>query len=167
MLATHAVAGAAAALIVRSNPILGFFVACASHFLLDAIPHWDYPIRSLEHDPKTLRGIRISFDRLFVKDFFRAGVDASIGAALSFAIIRPADGYTALIASLGIIGGMIPDFLQLVYYALKREPFISIQRFHSWTHSDIRLYGTHNIVGIGSQIVLMLLISFSMFNLAT
>ena len=43
-LMTHAIVGAAIVGLVPAHPLLGLSLAFASHFILDALPHWDYPI---------------------------------------------------------------------------------------------------------------------------
>jgi hypothetical protein len=46
---------------------------------------------------------------------------------------------TALTTALGAVAGMLPDPLQFVYSVYPREPFKSLQRFHSWIHSKKKL----------------------------
>ena len=50
-LTTHAIVGATVATLTP-NPILGFVLGFGSHYVLDALPHWSYPIHSLEKDKK-------------------------------------------------------------------------------------------------------------------
>jgi hypothetical protein len=50
-LTTHAIVGAAIASVIPAHPFFAIAAAFASHFLLDAIPHWDYPIRSDSVNP--------------------------------------------------------------------------------------------------------------------
>ena len=52
ILSTHAVVGAALASFVPSHPLAALVIGFASHFALDAIPHWDYPIKSRSVNPK-------------------------------------------------------------------------------------------------------------------
>ncbi|KKW21186.1 MAG: hypothetical protein UY61_C0012G0009 [Candidatus Adlerbacteria bacterium GW2011_GWC1_50_9] len=52
-LATHIViAGAITRPIAGAHPALLFLVSLASHYLADAIPHWDYDIRSVPDEHK-------------------------------------------------------------------------------------------------------------------
>jgi len=44
ILTTHAIVGAALASFLSSHPAAAFVAGFASHFVLDAIPHVDYPI---------------------------------------------------------------------------------------------------------------------------
>src|SRR5260370_42631939 len=61
ILSTPAIVGAAIASFLPSHPTTAFVLGFASHFVLDAIPHWDYPIRSAAADPKI--GAPWPFDR--------------------------------------------------------------------------------------------------------
>jgi hypothetical protein len=66
ILSTHAIAGAAIASFLPSHPTAAFVLGFASHFVLDAIPHWDYPIRSAAVHPKI--GGPMTFDRALLRD---------------------------------------------------------------------------------------------------
>lgn len=144
ILATHAVAGTAVALVFKSSPVLAFFAAFASHFLLDAMPHLDHPIKSLERKSEsskedTLRGRILFSDPKFLKDFFHIGLDGLIGTVLAFYAAWPESGETAFIVALGVLGGVLPDFLQLVYYMFKKGPIVYLQRFHVWIHAKFQI----------------------------
>jgi hypothetical protein len=52
ILTTHAVVGAVLASFVPSYSATAFALGFASHFILDAIPHVDYPIKSRSVNPK-------------------------------------------------------------------------------------------------------------------
>ena len=47
ILSTHAIVGGAIASLFPSHPALVAVAGFASHFAIDAIPHWDYPLRSI------------------------------------------------------------------------------------------------------------------------
>ncbi len=47
ILCTHAIVGGAIASFVPLHPLLMAVVGFASHFAIDAIPHWDYPLQSI------------------------------------------------------------------------------------------------------------------------
>jgi hypothetical protein len=51
ILSTHAVVGGAIASLFPSHPVLVAVAAFASHFAIDAIPHWDYPLRAITLKP--------------------------------------------------------------------------------------------------------------------
>jgi hypothetical protein len=66
ILCTHAVVGAALASFVPSHPAAAFAIGFASHFVLDAIPHWDYSIKSRSINP--MIGAPIVFDSALLQD---------------------------------------------------------------------------------------------------
>ncbi len=77
ILSTHAIVGAAIASFLPSHPTTAFVLGFASHFVLDAIPHWDYPIRSAAVDPKI--GAPMTFDRALLRDAVVIGSDGVLG----------------------------------------------------------------------------------------
>ena len=77
ILSTHAIVGAAIASFLPSHPTTAFVLGFASHFVLDAIPHWDYPIRSAAVDPKF--GAPVTFDRALLRDVIVIGSDGLLG----------------------------------------------------------------------------------------
>jgi hypothetical protein len=77
ILTTHAVVGAALASFVPSHPAAAFVLGFASHFILDAIPHVDYPIKSRSVNPKI--GAPMAFDRALLQDAVTIGSDGLFG----------------------------------------------------------------------------------------
>ena len=82
-LTTHAIIGAAIAASMPNYPVVGFVLAFASHFVLDAIPHWDYKLSSQKTDGKD----RMNDDMIINKDFFidlsKIGLDMLCGVLLA------------------------------------------------------------------------------------
>ena len=68
-LATHAIVGAAAARLFSFHPAAAFLAAFASHFLIDAIPHWDYHLKSLRYNREHPLESDILVNRDFIFDF--------------------------------------------------------------------------------------------------
>ncbi|HEX5774860.1 MAG TPA: hypothetical protein VFY28_02775 [Candidatus Paceibacterota bacterium] len=131
-LATHGIIGAAAAAIAPTVPPLAFVLAFASHFLIDSLPHRDYQLASIdEKDDKLQTDMRMG--KVFAYDLLRTGTDAFIGLVIAFIIFNqwlfhvPPE-----IVMLGVIGGLLPDFLQLVYFLTKHRLLLPLQRFHNW-----------------------------------
>ena len=83
VLSTHAIGGAATALIFRQHPLLALLAAFMSHFLLDAIPHWHYRILSRNRDEFSPFKEKMSFGKNFLKDLIRTGFDFGIGLSIS------------------------------------------------------------------------------------
>jgi hypothetical protein len=81
ILSTHAIVGAALASFLPAHPIGAFVIGFGSHFVLDAIPHWDYPIRSRSVDPRI--GAPAVFDNALRLDALTIGSDAFFGIVIA------------------------------------------------------------------------------------
>ncbi len=150
LLATHAVIGAAAASLFPNNPILAFSAAFVSHFVVDAIPHWHYPVTSFEIDEKDSMKNDMPIKKGFFFDLIKIGADGLLGLLLSYFI------FTSLktpfwIIILGVFGAILPDPLQFVYWKWRHEPLKTLQRFHLWIHSKKNIDDKH-LIGVLSQI---------------
>jgi hypothetical protein len=134
-LAQHAVVGASLASFIPNQPATAFAIGFLSHFLLDAIPHWDYDLKSRienEHNPMN---IDMVLNYNFLTDILKIGFDAIIGLILSYFIFIYYLKISVIVILAGSIGGMLPDALQFVYMKWKHEPLTSLQKFHIWVHS--------------------------------
>ena len=150
ILSTHAIVGAAIASFVPSHPTTAFVLGFGSHFVLDAIPHWDYPIRSASVDPEI--GAPVTFDRALLRDVVVIGSDGLIGILGALLLFASSDGLWSIL--LGAFGAMLPDPLHTIYAHFPHEPLRTLQRFHRWIHTDKRIKDDI-IVGVGSQIALV------------
>ena len=142
ILSTHAIVGAALASVLPANPALVFVAGVVSHFAIDAIPHWDYPLRGFSVSKDA--GAPLRFSRALVRDCLLIALDACVGLALALAFFGP----TGMIL-LGAVSAMLPDPLQFVYRIYPHQPLRTLQRFHQWIHSDWRLRWP---IGVSSQI---------------
>jgi hypothetical protein len=153
ILSTHAIVGGAIASLFPSHPTLAVVAGFASHFALDAIPHWDYPLRSITVGNRA-DNRRLKIGTALIRDLILIGLDACAGLALAlFLFATPA---TALIIALSAIAGMLPDALQFVHSVYEREPLKSLHRFHSWIHSKRRVQWR---IGVSSQAAFAVLVS--------
>ncbi len=150
-LATHALVGVAAARLFPQRPVTAFTVAFASHFLLDAIPHWDYPLGSYRSGPNNGMGADMVLGRAFFVDLLHIGTDAFLGVLLCAAVFWPVPGPRLDAFILGVTGGMLPDALQFVYLKFKHQPFTALQRFHLWAHHPRRVLEGRWVVGVALQ----------------
>ena len=156
ILSTHALVGAAIASFVPSHPAAAFVLGFASHFALDAIPHWDYPIRSASVNPKICAPMK--FDRALFHDVVTIGSDGFFGLVIAlFLFASPATQWVAL---LGALGAMLPDALQFLHARLPHEPLRTLQRLHRWAHSERELKD-QVLLGVGSQLLLVLAITIA------
>ena len=129
-LTTHAVVGAAVCVHPWALP-----VALASHYAIDAIPHWDWDGRGLVGE----------CDREFWIAWGKLLLDLGLGFALAFLMF----GWLGVA---GAFAGCLPDALQFLHRftsyasgALERH-----QVFHDRIHTEESLPQN---TGIGSQIV--------------
>ncbi len=158
-LATHIVIAAAVTKNIASrHPVLGFFAAIASHYLSDAIPHWDYSLRATEYN-EDMEKLRWGRNRaLMWRDLRHFALDGFIGAAVVLIAIRPVSAAQWTWAGLSIVGGVLPDFLQGLYF-LGMRFLLPLQRFHDLAHTKMRL-GPYPLIGIPFQALIFLLAVF-------
>lgn len=154
ILSTHALFGAALANFFPSRPIEAFLAGFMSHFILDALPHWDYKIRSDSIRPDI--GAKIKWDKDFLIDALKIGIDIFVGIALSLIIFEGADKGNAIFW--GAIGGIMPDPLQFLYNRFKREPLISLQNFHKKIQENNHIFKEAPRLGAFIQLIFICLI---------
>jgi hypothetical protein len=155
ILATHAIVGAAAGRLF-DNPWLSFAAGYVSHFALDAIPHSQYSLSSRTYKEGDRLSDDMKIDRRFFGDLLLIGLDCVGGFLLAIFIFQGGLGYNAATLSLlaGATGGVFPDFLQFVYFKIRREPFTTLQKIHNRVHAKEDLHG---LVGLASQITVIVL----------
>ncbi|MCX6731677.1 MAG: hypothetical protein NTX55_01680 [Candidatus Parcubacteria bacterium] len=152
ILTTHAVVGGAIMKLMPHHPVTGLFLAFASHFVLDALPHWNYHLDSYAYNEKEPLKSVLYFNKKFLADLVKIGLDGTFGLILSVIMFRSSFPWVAL----GAISAMFPDFLQFLYLQTRREPFLSLQRFHLWIHTKHEIKKI-NFAGIISQIAIIVL----------
>lgn len=155
ILSTHAIAGAAVALAFRQNPPAALLAAFLSHFLLDAIPHWHYRIFSLINDGSSRfdKKIIFLFNRGFIKDIFRAGLDFGLGLAVSLTVFNYFFSDHLWLTFFGALAGVLPDALQVAYHRFPNfKPLYYFQLFHVKAHAEKRL-DNEPVKGIAREII--------------
>ena len=154
-LETHAIVGAALATAIPTHPVTAFCVGFASHFVVDAIPHYDYPIYSASINPKEEGSFHL--DQAFLRDMADFTLDAGAGLLISIAVFANILWLPAILA--GAIGGILPDPLQVVYKKWPHEPLAALYRFHQWIHTSRRLRDEGKLMlGIISQAAFILVV---------
>lgn len=156
ILATHAIIGAAAGRLFDNNPWLSFAAGYVSHFATDAIPHSQYNLSSRVKKNDDKMNDDMVLDRRFIGDLALVALDCIGGFILALFIFQGGLGYNPATISLlaGAAGGVFPDFLQFVYFKIRFEPFITLQKIHNRIHAKEDLYG---IVGIASQVGIVII----------
>lgn len=162
ILTTH-ILGAAALTqpIVGIHPVLLFFAAVASHYFLDAIPHRDYDLNALLREGDERKGKIVGVDhRKVVGDIIKVFIDGVLGVLILFFILSPALNLRELFPfALIVIGAVLPDMLQLVFWFLPRWPITLFHRFHRLVHTR---HEPRRLIGFSIQGVIIL---FSLFLL--
>ena len=162
ILATHAIVGAGAAQIFSTNPVTAFAIGFVGHFLLDAIPHWHYPLASANRDVEG-RIQSMPMGRKFIADLIRIGLDCLIGFILVIILFLSLQGgettgvIPLTILLTGAFGGILPDALQFAYLKIRKEPLISLQKFHLFIHSKKDL-DNRPFLGITSQALVIIIV---------
>ena len=153
----HAVAGAALANMLPNNPFLGFALAFASHYVLDMIPHKDYSIDNfLKKETRTAMSI---FQNAGAALHFLFVVFDFILAIFLCFLFFVRDEKSIVITLIGLVGGILPDFFQFMYYKHKHQPWIFLQNIHDRVHhilvkNDDEKSLSFFIFGIAIQFVL-------------
>ncbi len=152
-LATHSIIAAAVTKpLAAAHPILILITAIATHYLSDAIPHWDYKLKSIEN-PEDKEHCRWGTNRTAIaKDISRMAFDGISGAAIVLLAVRPVTREQWLWVLAAIIGGCLPDFLQGIYM-LKLKFLRFHQTLHDLFHTNIRL-GGYPLIGIPFQLAI-------------
>ena len=136
ILSTHAIVGGAIASLFPSHPALVVAAGFASHFAIDAIPHWDYPLHAISARPAA-GSAALNLDRRLWGDLSLIALDASVGLTLAIWLFATPATIGAIL--LGAVAAMMPDPLQVVHALYPREPLKSLQRFHQWIHAKRKL----------------------------
>lgn len=121
----HVVSGAAIGLALPRQPLSAFTAGLASHFALDAIPHW---------------GLELGPDR--EGHYLRvAKRDGLVGLTLVAAILLVAPRKTRLSVAMGIAGAVLADMDKPVMHFFHRVLYPRwFNRFHGGIQSENRVY---------------------------
>lgn len=149
-LTTHGVTGALIVASMPVYPVVGLILAFGSHFLLDALPHWDYKILSLDKIEAKKGVVVMTGGRNFFLDLFRIGTDGFLGLMLTAGISLFFFDSVLWLLIAGALAAMFPDFLQFVFGRFKFEFLRPLQNFHSDIHTKIKIEN-NLLYGVGSQ----------------
>ena len=148
ILSTHAIVGGAVASLFPSHPVLVAIAGFASHFVIDAIPHWDYPLQAISTKRGADNRRQLIIDRHLLFDATLISLDTCAGLAMAAWLFATPATIGAIV--LGAIAGMAPDPLRFAQKLYPREPLNSLQRFHRWVHAKQRLTWP---IGVSSQVL--------------
>lgn len=156
ILATHAIVGAALGRFFPRYPFLALLVGFISHFLIDAIPHWGYPLKSLSRDkehPQDLMKADLTWNKDLLRDLIIIGIDLISGLILALYLFETKGSSVDYSLLWGALGAVLPDALQFAYFKLRVEPLRTIHRFHMWVQrqGENHILQDNHTVGFLSQ----------------
>jgi hypothetical protein len=149
-LATHGVVGSLVAQSLAWNPFLAIPIAFLSHFVLDAIPHWDYQLHSVSGDYNDSMTWKFSYGVSFISDCLKVGIDFIIGVGLSLVAFKILGQELSWVGWLGLLVAVSPDFFHFIYSHFPNKAINLLQRFHKFFHSKRRIEGSP-VFGISLQ----------------
>lgn len=156
-LGTHAIVGGSLAVLASADPVATFCLGFLSHFVLDSIPHYDYPLLSLYQNVDDKLDVGMNFGRLFLLDILRIGADFGIGLLVLFMFYGDRPSFPYIILA-GAFGAVLPDGLQFAYFKLKKAPLRAplrlLQRFHLFIHAESNL-NNRPVFGIFCQVLVV------------
>jgi len=154
-LAAHTIVGASIANILPNHPVIGFVAGFTSHFLLDAIPHWDYSLLSSKENSNNPMDRDMIINKYFIIDLLKIGIDISVGILAVLFLFSNSNIDFSWAPFWGMIGAIMPDALQFVYFKWRHEPLKSLQRFHIWVHGKNHNLSNYHNLRISSQIIVV------------
>ncbi len=130
-LTTHAAIGAAIGSAV-GDPLLGFVLGAASHFLVDMIPHGDNQLSDLFRVHKKRRKLAIAY----------VTVDAIVAMYMVMAVFLVRTDGTNVAFAAAVAGSILPDLLVGMADLVNWKPLKKFCKFHFYFHDFFsRRYG--------------------------
>jgi poly-gamma-glutamate synthesis protein (capsule biosynthesis protein) len=161
-LSTHVIVASSLSVFLPQNAFLLFIFGFMSHFVLDAIPHWDYKLMSQTFHPfkegkKSMKAT--------VYDAIRISFDIFLGFIVALIFFSSSGNFLFLYAA---VGSIVPDVLQFIYSRYPKGIVALLQIFHT----KIQHHGLYHkpILGIltqGALAVLTLVVSLGSFSNTT
>ena len=164
ILSVHFIAGSAITKLIP-NKLIAYPLAFLSHFLLDALPHTDYSLKGISSGWKKQN---------FYESVCSLVLDLAFGIAFIIIWAMAFDNFDVWPALIGGFLGTLPDFLNLIVYALhnknlllfiKGHPLTDLEEFKTKTQNPY--YRFHhffhnkkepsNFVGVLTQIIVFLI----------
>lgn len=158
ILSIHAVFGAAMASLIPTHPVLGFTLGFASHLVLDAIPHRDYDLVSVEiKSKKVSRLIDSPYHKYqLIRDMIFVSLDAIVGLSLAFAFFF--DPVYPWIFFIGALGSLLPDFFTFLYLISRHKILALFYHLHANIFHSQTIYKFSQPVGVFFQFCILVIL---------
>lgn len=153
-LITHSIIGASVAQFFPSQPWLGLIAAVGSHYVSDVIPHISVANffgslkRGKNERQRPLEGYIYGWR--FIKDASIVICDMLVGILLAWLIWK--NSASLLIILIGVVGGTLPDLLQIAYgFLMKSKALLFFRKVHDFMHAPESLDIVNIPLGIISE----------------
>lgn len=154
--ATHTIVGLGlTSALAPQSAVVAFTLSLAGHYLSDMIPHWQYAPAFIKSDEKDklnaqlLGGFRRWFSGLAL-----IGLDLAIGLIAGLWLFNVWSRVSVWVVVASVVGSILPDLLQPLYFVFHRQPWTSLQKFHNFWHSR-RPHLEDPVSGILTQVALV------------
>ncbi|OHA45919.1 MAG: hypothetical protein A2541_02825 [Candidatus Taylorbacteria bacterium RIFOXYD2_FULL_36_9] len=164
ILSVHVTFGVAVASLVPTHPVAGFVLGFASHLVLDAIPHKDYSLLSVDldskRDPKLFAFIIKKFR--VVRDVTFVSSDLFLGLVLAFLFFfNPLHPLSLLV---GLIGSLLPDFITFLYVIFNHQSLNLFQKLHSGFFHSKNTLNLNQFTGVVFQFITLTILIAILFG---
>lgn len=138
VLSVHTLVGGALGAVLPVAPATSFVIGFISHFVLDAIPHSDYPLRSLSKDREDRGGDAMVKDARLAHDIFVNGIDGILGFLVLISLTVNSGSLVPIV--FGAIGACVPDGLQFLHFMFPKVRWLkAFKSFHGFFHTPIKV----------------------------
>ncbi|MFZ3020095.1 MAG: hypothetical protein WA051_01060 [Minisyncoccia bacterium] len=138
VLSVHTLVGGALGAVLPVSPVASFAIGFVSHFILDAIPHSDYPLQSLTKNADDRDKDVMSKDGRLANDLVVNGVDGILGFLILTTLTYNSPALFSAI--LGGLGACVPDGLQFLHFMFpNNKPLEAFKKFHGIFHTPLKV----------------------------
>ncbi len=138
VLSVHTLVGGAMGAVMPLSPLAALAMGFVSHFLLDAIPHSDYPLHSLSKEREDRGQDAMVKDGRLAHDLVVNGIDGILGFLILVSLTYNAHSLVSIVA--GAIGACLPDGLQFLHFMFPKVKFLkAFKNFHSIFHTPLKI----------------------------
>ena len=138
VLSVHTLVGGALGAVLPVSPLASFAIGFVSHFVLDAIPHSDYPLQSISKDREDRGQDGMVKDGRLAHDLFVNGIDGILGFLIL--VVLTFNAHTLLSIVLGAIGACFPDGLQFLHFMFPKVKWLrAFKKFHGFFHTPLKI----------------------------
>ncbi len=138
VLSVHTLVGGALGAVLPVSPVASFAIGFVSHFILDAIPHSDYPLQSLSKEREDRGQDAMVKDGRLAHDLVVNGIDGILGFLILVSLTYNANSLFSIVA--GGLGACFPDALQFLHFMFPKIGWLKkFKNFHGIFHTPLKI----------------------------